>query len=581
VGITLLSIAPKAQLGPLTIIVGGNGTALLLNGQQLSWKESSFRITRRLNSSDSASFQLEHYAGDDYPEEGDEVVMIWEGTRIFGGYVLNVEEDTQDGQDDKSLLTVNLTGYDSLFDNLVVAKLYTVPIGGLPQIILYDIWATKLAPRGITYNYGAGPSVLLGDTLFKYVTVREAINTLLAQSPDWSIWIDENKQLRFERTNGAGHNAPFIIEDGLDNWDSLKVTKDRSRFRNRQWVLPSKDLKSLFTDTHTGDGSTTAFSTTYALATKPIILVDGVAQVVTELGNWIAGYQCWYVPGGIGVFFVAAPGSTLEVDIEYPSPFPLAVSAQDDASIADVGLYEASYQAKDIIDVDSAQALAQGLLDLNKQDSVTIELVYNSDNNEFWLKPGMSLSIDKTIPNFSGDATVQEVSSAEQDLVLWRHTVTLAAGPGDVTDSTTENQILVSSRVPSTGKTVIITLNLGEDITGLTNPGVELGISTTFTRIPVILGGCVLDSWSFIDPVDPPTGAALIADIQIDGTSIFLGGDDNKPTIPDGDTTEQAGFNFATPNQRFIGGEIVRTDVLQIGSTTPGKNAVLILLLKG
>ena len=69
--------------------------------------------------------------------------------------------------------------------------------------------------------------------------------------------------------------------------------------------------------------------------------------------------------GSQGVF--QRPGSaplaaTDTLQVAYPNPFSLAVSAQNDAEIALRGLVEAIAKPQNVIDVATAQSMATGLL---------------------------------------------------------------------------------------------------------------------------------------------------------------------------------------------------------------------------
>lgn len=65
----------------------------------------------------------------------------------------------------------------------------------------------------------------------------------------------------------------------------------------------------------------------------------------------------------------------------------------------------------------------------------------------------------------------------------------------------------------------------------------------------------------------PPTGAAVVADVRINGTSVYAGHPDRRPTIAPGQHTAVVGDHNPTI---VTDGGYVNVDVVQIGSVNPG-----------
>lgn len=572
----------------------GTGNQLYIGNILYCWKESTFRITKQLSGNWSAEFSLDYFgastpvSGINKPQVGQEVALFWQSVKRFGGYVQSVAEVGQKGTDASvggritySRFDVKVGGYQLLTDRAIIAKLFTIPIGGLSGIVVYEIWREKLAQFGVT-KIGDSPSTFIGEQLFHYITITEALNRVKAQDPGYDWWIDDNKLLHYESTDPAGSaTAPFTIRNGDRNVDTMTVTKSDVRFRNKQWVLPSADIKALRTDTTTQiTPGNIVFETVYALNVKPIVTVDSgagpVNKLVTELGSWIPGWQFYYIPGGIGVFAGSAPAIADVVDVSYPNPFPLAFSAQDDTSIAAVGLYEAIWQAKNVFTQVTAEQEAQGLLDLYSQGGYPIQIVfeYDSQNQSAWLTPGMIIDVDRTFPTALGKFTVEQVASQEQK-VLWRHTVTLRAGLGEVTDAQALEQFRLSARVPIDSPPYRLTFEVYKTVTGATNPGASAGLLTGFAEVQT---DGVIASWDGQFPVDPPTGADMQMDILLNGTSIFPTGAANTAVIPDGQTSQATGIRFVTDNIQVARGDIVTLNCLQSG--TGAKDGVFHLNIK-
>ena len=76
----------------------------------------------------------------------------------------------------------------------------------------------------------------------------------------------------------------------------------------------------------------------------------------------------------------------------------------------------------------------------------------------------------------------------------------------------------------------------------------------------------------------PPTGAALELDILQNGASIFPVG--ITADLPDGQATEEDGNQFKSANLPVNLGDQFTVNVIQVGSTIPGSDGVLQLIVK-
>jgi hypothetical protein len=577
--IRLTTTAPGISLVRTT----GTGNQLYIGDTLYNWKESTFRITKTLGGQWSASFDLNFTGGFD-PDDliDEEVSMFWNGVKRYGGVIQSIEEVGYQGNIAYSTLKVTCAGYISYLDRVIYAKLVTLPLGGVTGIAVYNFWYEKLAQFGLS-KVGDAPNTFMPEQLFHYITGTEVMNRIKDQDPGYDYWVDDNKEFHYALTDpSSGPSAPFSITDAdVTNSDFMSVKRSNVRFRNRQFVLPSADLIALRDDARVGDGST-SFSTDYPLNSPPIVRVAGVAQIVTEFGVWIDGWQFYYVRGGIGVFAAAAPGVGDAVDILYPSPYPLAEMAEDAASISAVGPYEAIWQAKNVFDRPTAQAIAQGLLELYGPNAAggypkEIDVEYNSDSQPAWLDPGMIVSFNKTFPTAVGNFAVEEVSSQEMKLTVWKHSVKLRAGLGDVGEALALQAYKTSSRVPIDSPPYRLGWSLFEDIQGLTNPGAAVG---AIKQTNTVQCAGVVTSWNIIFPDDPPTGADFQMDVKVNGVSILPSDPTQKVVVPDGSTELVQGLQFLVDNTPVTLGDLVTLEVIQVGSDFGGANCTFTLNVK-
>ncbi len=558
------------------------GRVAIIGGVTYLWDDTSpATITKTLSNPWSATISIFHVAGGVIPQPGDEVALFWDSIKRFGGFVLSTAESAIQGDTALSSLQITCTGNQGYCDRAIVAKLYTLSLGGVGAVMIYGIWQDHLSQFGITIDYPQGPIAAIAEQLFWYITVTEAFNRIRDQFPGWDWYISDNKQLVWVQ-NGLGPAAPFTLRNGDTNQDSVTVTVSGGKFRNKQWVLPSTTVQSTRTESAVSISGQTVFPTEYALTVKPIVTVDTgggpVNQAVDTLGLPFTGAPCYYVPNGIGVFFFSAPGGT--VAINYPSPWPLGFSSQNDASIAAVGLYESVYQAKNVTDEATAVSLAAGLLALYGTAGAfqkQLDFTYNSNSQSAWLVPGNVLDVNRTFPTANDFFTVEQINSQLDSLKIWRHSVTARKDPGDVA-ATFEQDFLSGGRLWTGNAPAPSTWQVGMDIQGLTNPGIAVGLLKDVWRCPPIPGGggIVIASWDGWFPVlaDVPTGANFIADFLLNGTSIFPAGSANKMVITAGSNLITTGFKFTSQNILVVEGDYVQMNIIQVGSSNPGSNAL-------
>ncbi len=572
-----LGIASTASVGRPALLHSGSTYELFIGGVQRFELVNTLRIENSIGGRGSMNFTIHSESGTYRPTDMETVTLYNRGVRRFGGFVQRVVDEVIEGNDatEVAIQCINNRGFT---DRVVVAKLYTVSIGGLLWIIFFDIWQEKLQQFGITYVFEGDPLIVLDDILFHYVTVTEVFDRLIAKAPGWAWWIDENKQLHLKQTTTA---AAASLSDTARTWENMRVTLEAGMYRNKQWVLPSGSVVSQRTETFSGDGSATDFITDYILTVKPIVKVDGVAQNVTPLGTWTVAYDWYYIPYGQGVFQKSGnPPLTVAqtLTVIYPNPWPLGVSAQDDAEIALRGLVEAVEHVKDVGTAVEAQAIAAGLLEAFSGNGVP-EIVEYETNEEIetnWPVPGTLQAINVAHPATSGNKVIESVSSELLDLTLWKHKVRARKGDFNADYQAILETLIKTARVSIISPPMRATFEMD-----MPNLGQAVGLAPNRYTVQLPPGSvaAVIDSWDGLFPADPPSGLDYIADILLNGSSIFPAGNPNKIVMTAGSTAQQSGFTFSSTNLQVVNGDVLSFNVIQVGSVLPGKYALFHLNL--
>ncbi len=592
----------QTQLFVIPLFVSSSGTVftpsfiatqdmqLFIAGQEVSWMESTLNIDLILGQVGKASFSI--FSTTTYrPNVYDEVVFYRKSIRRFGGFVQSVQDNLV-GSLNAHILMVQCVDYNGILDRVIVAKLYTVSIGGFAWIIIFDLIQVYLKQFGISFAGFNNSGAFVGQVLFHYVTLANAIAQLVAAAPSAaSFWIDSHKLAHFALPGSATPSgfgvAPYSLSDTSGNYQAegpgLSVTPDGTLYRNKQWILPSANVLSLRTETFVGDGSTTGFFTLYVLSKPPVVSVTtGIVttnQIVATLGGpYPPGWTWYFIPDGQGVFqrpgyTPLSPSDTLTVS--YPNPFALAISVENDTEIARVGLVEAILQPQNVFDLVTAEALASGLLAAYCPNvPLVVTFLTNEQLDPNWLSPGMTITASKTIPSIPSQLfTVQEVNSQEEKLAVFRHTVTLRSNGGTL-DTQTSMLTLSQGALAATNNnaTEAAAFDIGVTVQGITNPGLSTGaIATTY----IFRYDGVFSYWSILFQTTPPVGASIVIDALLNGVSILPAASALKIVLPDSQTTEEQGYLFLSPNLAYKKGDVLTLNVIQVGLTTPGSDGVV------
>jgi len=576
----------------------GSGNTLLIGGVSYLFDENSpATIIKRMSAAWSATFSIVYTSGSK-PQCGQEVALFWNSIKRFGGVVQTVAESRIKGPTNKTRLLVTCTGFQSYLNRVVIAELYA-PDQSEWQSIVKDVWSKKLAQFGVSMTIPQGPTGGSNEQkYFHYLSGGEVFNQIRDGNAGWDYWIDDNKVLEWKE-QGTGTAAPFTLRDGDVNQDQVSVTTNNAKFRNHQCVLTSAVLSDpVITDTFVVLPEETVFYPPHTMPSKPVVYLNGTEEGVQDPGAW-DGVSAWYWYSGLGTGVAGIPSiSRFDppgvpamspgdiVTLGSQSPFPGAFCVEDTASIAAVGLYESVFQAKDIVNKDDALALAQALLDAYGTDGdfpQSVKFTYNSKSQPAWLLPGMVVDVNRTFPPAVGNYVVEEMQATLEKLQVWRFSITLRAGLGDVSESF-ERDFIRAGRLWVNVPPTVGTFGLGLDIPGLTNPGLALGVQADTYRLR---GSGFFGGWDGQFSQNPPTGDDLIIDLLYsstgllaDATSIFPSGDANKIVIPDGTTSPRSGFKFVTTNYPYVDGAVIFVNVVQVGSTWPGSNGLVHLNLK-
>ena len=267
------------------------------------------------------------------PEIGDPIrVVDQDGSQLFAGSIDSFEQEQNFEGSQEVFTMIRAVGREKICDRFVVARVYE---SSTLKVIVEDIVATIMPDEGIdTSEVETGPTFT--KVVFPYYDVTRCFNEL-AEIANMSWWIDDSavtKKLYFKESTSIA--APWSISDTDFNVLKLKIGRNRSKYRNRQYLIGGAEVTSARTDTFMGDGARTAFGLNYPCAEAPTsIKVNSVEKTIGVRAKE-TGYD-WYWQKGSNEITQDDGDTPLSgistLEVTYVGQYPFAAVVQDDIEI--------------------------------------------------------------------------------------------------------------------------------------------------------------------------------------------------------------------------------------------------------
>lgn len=387
--------------------IGGNAVSIL---------SGSLEIRRRLGDIDTVTCVVDSLDGLDRYDVGLDLVITRDTTDEFGGVIEAVGERGLSGNGATSAIrqTVSGAGYNILIDRRVLN--ITLAAGTLKsQLQTLDDY---LAAYGVTLDAGQANGPDMPAIGLPWKTLREAF-TVLQQISGWVVEIDPDKTLRMVEPssnaapfNVAANDTTYVIGD-------IAVQPSQEEFANSILLLAGEGLHEV-TDAFTGDGTTTAFTLRYSVAsTRGYVTVNGVTETLGDSG------ATWILSQSGGVWTItrsSAPTNGHAISIAYTAYFPVLAVANDYPDVA--SRVEKFIFAKDVFDIDLAQAMADAALARYNQRPRIVSYVTRTHG----LKPGMTQTIVEPKRDLNGTFLITDVTVRHLVGEIVEYAVTLIEG---------------------------------------------------------------------------------------------------------------------------------------------------------
>ncbi len=237
---------------------------------EVDWK--SINLTRALtNQVDTITFSLTRANSSGYkPVLNDKIELIEDGTLIFGGLVVSIDESVEKK---KEVVKVYAKDYSFDMDKKLVIQVYE---SMTVNDIIDDIVTNYLGAGYTTTNVNC--TVNIEYIAFNYEFPSKCLQQL-AQIVDYDWYVDEAKNIYFFLK--GSQTAPFELTDTNGNYiyDSLEVSSDIKNLRNSIIVRGGTYEANTSFEEYEADGDQTTFPFGYKYS-NVVFTVNGVGKTV-------------------------------------------------------------------------------------------------------------------------------------------------------------------------------------------------------------------------------------------------------------------------------------------------------------
>jgi hypothetical protein len=354
--------------------------------------------------SDNLEFRIKNYGTKTYqPSLGESVVMSNEGTKIFGGVIVEMREQ-MDGL--AKFIQVVCKDYSELLDQQLVSKTYQ---NMTVNAIIADLISSF--STGFTVTNVACP-VMIDNVVFNYLTISKCLQKLTDVLGTYEWYVDYDKDIHFFLSTSV--LSPFNLTDTSANfvYKSLTLKKDTSQIRNeiilRGGEITAETTRTEYTD---GDGTKVQWPLANKFASIPTVVVNGVTKTVgVDFLNEDTDFQCMWDYNSQSLRFTAGNtpiAGTRNVAVTGYPQYPLIVIKRNEASIALYGVHQYIITDKTIKTLDSASARADAEVARYANPTESGQFITYVDG----LKAGQYININSTIRGVNQSFKIRSITT--------------------------------------------------------------------------------------------------------------------------------------------------------------------------
>jgi len=386
----------------LSVTIGGtNRTTSVVFG--------SLRKNDVLNQQvDTLDFKVRKYGTLTYvPELGDEVAVVKDGTTIFGGVVVRIEETLRSAKVLEYAVTCN--DYSQFLKRQLVTERYeSTDVGTIIDALVADY-----TDDGFTTTNVQGAQAI-ESVSFNRLSVADCLQKL-ADAISYVWYVDYDKDIHFFPRNTE--TGPAITDtSGNYIYESLTISQDLTQVRNTITVQGGESTSATTrTEQFNGDGTKAHFVLANKYASEPTVTVGGVAQTVgIDFLDDDASFDCLWNFNEKYIRFTSGniPASgTNNIEVTGLYLYPIVVQVPAPASISAYGEYGFAITDKSIKSQD--EAIARALAELTSYQNALYEGSFRSYDDGF--RSGQVINISSAQRAKNIDVLIQSVRATMRD----------------------------------------------------------------------------------------------------------------------------------------------------------------------
>lgn len=348
---------------------------------------------------DRLEFKIKNYGSKTYrPLLGDEVTMFDGVTKIFGGIVVETNEENTAIV---KYFTVLCKDYQQIMDRKLVNKTYT-------NMTVDDIIAdmNSLYLTGFT-TVNVNATDVIRKIVFNDEQPSKCIQKLADMIGDCDWYVDYNKDINFFKEHAV--SAPYNLDDDSGNYTfgTLRISRNINQIRNKIIVRGGDKVSSLLTNTYVADGQQRTFVAKPGLQSLTIQKsVDAGAHYTTQT----IGQDGVDDPASKDVLYNPNNGFIIFPDISKPSAgdyvrwsgnqvYPIKIIRSDVSSIATYGEYQ--YVIRDATIKSEDQAIQRAKAEIKKYGARANEGYFVTTKSG--LRSGQAITINSPILGISNE----------------------------------------------------------------------------------------------------------------------------------------------------------------------------------
>lgn len=373
---------------------------------------------------DRLEFTVLKNTGKIIPALNDEVVLLENGVKLFGGLIVELNEKMLGGL--QLGYEIKCKDWSVKLDGKLVTKSYE---NQTARAILLDVIASFTTGFTTTNVKASTPTV--ASLKFNYEQVSRAF-TLLADRIGWDWYVDGDKDIHFFDEESAV--APFILDDSTGNfeWDTLEINQTVVNLKNHIFVrggdYKKEILKAAAIDKYVASAGQKTFHLAYMYDDVTVEVNNTIQTLGTDQQTDPLTVQCLYNFNEKFITFPIGLTGGESVVIYGKAYIPIIASVRDQISIKTYGEFQYAKVDKSILSIGEAQSLAKQ--ELKKYSASVHEAKFKTTKTG--LKTGQQITLNSPIRGWNKTFKINRIAGKARGSDHMEYDVSMLAS-GEIT----------------------------------------------------------------------------------------------------------------------------------------------------